>query len=73
MALTFRLTSPTIALVPEDGRMVARTVPFGAILTAEQSDGNRMVEVCWNDQKILMFAQDIRSRGEILSGGSDSD
>ena len=67
MAATFRLTSPTIALFPEDGRHVARTVPFGAVISVEESDGNKLVEVTWNDQKILMFAQDIRARGEILS------
>ena len=67
MAATFRLTSPTIALFPEDGRHVARTVPFGAVIAVEELDGNKLVEVTWNDQKILMFAQDIRARGEVLS------
>jgi hypothetical protein len=67
LAATFRLTSPTIALFPEDGRHVARTVPFGAVIAVEELDGNKLVEVTWNDQKILMFAQDIRARGEVLS------
>lgn len=61
----YRIQSPTIALFVEEGRHVARTVPAGAIV---QIDGdayneNKLVDVMWNEQAIMMFAQDVRSRG----------
>jgi hypothetical protein len=67
----FRLTSPTIALFPEDGRHIARTVPFGAVISADELDGNKLVEVTWDNQRILMFAQDIRARGEAVDAETD--
>jgi hypothetical protein len=60
----YRIKSPTIALSLQDGRHVARTLPAGAIITAECVDGNELVEITWDRDKFLMFAQDIRSRGE---------
>ena len=63
----YRIHSPTIALFFEDGRHVARTVPTGAIVTAELIEGvdpAKLVEATWNGQKVLMFTQDLRSRGE---------
>jgi len=60
----FRITSPTIALFLEEGRTVARTLPFGAIIAANEVLGNQLIEVQYEGEKILMFAQDVRARGE---------
>jgi len=65
---TFRLNSPTIALFSEDGRHVARTVPPGALICVTALEGNRLIEVERDGQKVLMFAQDIRARGERVEG-----
>jgi hypothetical protein len=61
-----RITSPTIALFPVDGRHVARTVPGGAIVSIDESliNQNKLVEVLWNETEVKMFAQDVRARGE---------
>jgi len=60
----FRITSPTIALFLEEDRTVARTLPLGALITANDVLGNQLIEVQYEGQKILMFAQDVRARGE---------
>jgi hypothetical protein len=64
----YRMISPTIALFFEAGRHVARTVPSGSIITIEslESDSDELVDVIWNDSKVKMFAQDIKTRGERL-------
>jgi|SoiMethySBSTD1v2_1073268.scaffolds.fasta_scaffold601362_2 hypothetical protein len=62
----YRITSPTIALFLEDGRHVANMIPEGSIVVVESENinGNRLLEVIWAEKKVMMFTQDIRSRGE---------
>ena len=62
----YRIISPTIALFPVDGRHVARTVPGGSVVSIDESLINQktLVEVFWNETKVMMFAQDVRARGE---------
>lgn len=61
----YRIESPTIAMVLEDGRHVAHMVPSGAVITIESEtfNGNKLVEVLWEGKLVMMFTQDIRSRG----------
>ena len=67
--LKYRITTPTIALFPVDGRHVARTVPDGALVSIDESvlHQNKLVEVLWNETRVMMFAQDVRTRGEKLA------
>ena len=62
----YRITSPTIALFPVDGRHVARTVPGGAVVCIDEGliNQNKLVEVLWHETEVMMFAQDVRARGE---------
>jgi hypothetical protein len=62
----YRITSPTLSMFLEGDRYVARTLPKGAIVTIESEtfDGNKLVEVRYEDKVIMMFTQDLRSRGE---------
>jgi len=64
----YRLKSPTLALVLEDGRQVACRVPRGAIVTIDPKvfTANKLIDVVWDGKPIRMFAQDVRARGEIL-------
>jgi len=64
----FRLNMPTIALFSEDGRQVARTIPQGSVVRVNTLEGNKLIEAVWEGKIILMFAQDIRSRGEKVTG-----
>ena len=62
----YRIKSPTIALLPANGRDIARTVPEGSIVTISDSllNENKLVEVTWHGTAARMFAQDVRARGE---------
>jgi hypothetical protein len=66
MSGKYRIKSPTIALFSENGRHVPRTVPAGAVVEIKSLalDGNRLVEVMWDGRNVMMFSQDIQSRGE---------
>jgi len=61
----YRITSPTIALFLEDGRHVAHMIPKDTIITVqtETFNGDRLIEVLWAEKPVMMFTQDIRSRG----------
>jgi len=63
---TYRITSPALALFPEDGRHVAHMIPKGNLVRIESEtfNGNKLVEVLWNGKVVMMFTQDLRSRGE---------
>ena len=68
-AETYRLTSATIALFSEEGRQVARFIPFGGLIHVRHSlDGNSLIEVVWEGQTVMMFAQDVLARGERVTG-----
>jgi hypothetical protein len=62
---SYRISSPTISLFLEGDRHVARTLPKGALVKIESEtfNGNKLVEVLFEEQVIMMFAQDLRSRG----------
>ena len=67
-AAAFRLNKPTIALFFEEGRQVARTIPQGAVVQVNTTEGNKLIEVVWEGRTVLMFAQDLRARGERITG-----
>ena len=68
-----RITEPTLALIREGGRYVAHMVPAGAFITFDGSpaDGDNLVEVTWDDKRVRMFAEDLRSRAERVEGASN--
>ena len=62
---TYRVTSPTLAMIRENGHHVAHTVPMGAIITIENGkcfDGEKLMEVVWAGVTVLMFTQDLLER-----------
>jgi len=60
----YRMSRSTIALVWQEDRQVACTVPLGEIISVESISVDGLVEVRWNETTVMMFAQDIRARGE---------
>ena len=68
-AISYRIKDPTLAVVEKSGSKVMITVPAGAIVTAENYtvDAMEMVEVVWDKRHILMFALDLRTRGEAVN------
>ena len=61
---SFRLTSPTFALIVEENRRITLTVPTGSVIIASKVDGDKMVEVVWEGRTLLMFPDDIRASSE---------
>jgi hypothetical protein len=62
----YRFSSPTLALLEEGGRHVARTVPAGAVVEVDGAfEKEKLVEVLWDGKRVMMFAQDLRSRAEL--------
>ena len=61
----YRISSPTIALFLEEGRHVAHMVPTGSVISidGETFNGNKLTEVTWAEKVVMMFTQDLRSRG----------
>ena len=57
-----------MALFEKDDRHVAETIPEGGIVQVDSVafDGDKLVEVIWNGKRVMMFAQDLRKRGEIV-------
>jgi hypothetical protein len=67
----YKLRTPTIGVLNENGKRVAITMPADALLevTGENvADG--MVGVIWNDQRISMFAIDLQERGHFVKRGA---
>jgi hypothetical protein len=64
----YRIISPTIALFMENGRHVSRLVPEGSVILVdgETFNGDKLVEVMWAEKLVMMFTQDIRTRGELV-------
>jgi len=66
---SYVICSPTIALSLEDGRHVAHLVPEGATISLDGKtfNGNKLIEVTWADKIVMMFTQDLRTRGKRLT------
>jgi hypothetical protein len=66
--LRYRITQPTIAMFEERGRHVARHVPTDAIILVNGTlDGDKLTNVIWDDEHVMMFTQDLRSRAVPVS------
>jgi hypothetical protein len=63
---TYLISSPTIALFLEDGRHVAHLVPEGSLISTDGQpfNGNKLMEVTWDEKVVMMFTQDLRTRGK---------
>jgi hypothetical protein len=71
----FRLQSPILAIHIVDGTRVAVTVPAGDLIKVVSGPKNyddRMVDVLWRGEIVVMFAIDIQERGkEIIADWKD--
>jgi hypothetical protein len=60
----YRITKNTIALLADDDGYVARQVAEGSCIRFDPHillSRKVLVEVVWDDQKVLMFATDLKS------------
>jgi hypothetical protein len=68
----YRIKSPTMAISSSRPARTWVTVPVGAIISIYQSprEDDRLIDVVWNFGNYLMFAQDLRDRGELIDEDS---
>ena len=64
----YRLNTPTLAIIKQDGQNHPTTVPLGAVVKVIDGllDGNHLVDVRWDGKTVMMFTTDIRERCEQL-------
>jgi hypothetical protein len=62
----YRIGCPTTGLILEGDRHVSVTIPEGATIAIEGEtfNGEWLVDVTWDDKAVMMFTQDLRSRGK---------
>jgi len=58
----YRLTNPIIAMFAVDGHHEAMNVPTDTVidLNGKKFNGDRLMEVSWDNRKVLMFTQDLK-------------
>jgi hypothetical protein len=75
MAVVYRLKTPTLGILrAEDDHPEPVTLPLHAVITVSDElalaaddniqNGSHLIEVQWEDKKVLVFPQDLRERGE---------
>jgi hypothetical protein len=67
---SYRLKTPTLGILSTDDgeNRLPFTIPLHAVITAgETLDGNIFTEVVWEGKTILIFTEDLRARGELMS------
>jgi hypothetical protein len=66
----YRLNTPTLAILSRDGQRVPLTIPHDGIVRVigPAYDDRQLVDVEWEGKKLLMFAIDLRNRGELVDG-----
>ena len=65
---SYRLNKQTIGLSSEGGNRTSVLIPKNAVVTIIDGplNGNRMVNVKWEDLTIMIFVEDLRERGTPL-------
>ncbi len=64
----FRLAQPVRAVHARDGQKGFVLLPEGAVLRVDsEHDDNRIVRVSWESRELLVFAEDLVSRGVELA------
>ena len=63
----YRLRTPTIGVVNDNGKRVTITVPADALLeVTKENVADGTLDVIWNDRCISMFAIDLQQRGDLV-------
>lgn len=63
---SYRIKTPTMAILSTDGHRVIVTVPVNVVIRISQDprEGDRLIDVVWNNKNYMMFTQDLRERAE---------
>ena len=67
----FRLTTETLAIQRIEGERRAVKVPADAIIrviSGPKPTDSRMIDVEWDGNQLVMFAEDVQRRGQEIKG-----
>ena len=65
---TYRLNSPTVGIVFCDGKKIALTIGCGeTVIVSDAIESNSLITVIWGDRPAMIFCQDLRDRGDLIS------
>ena len=70
---SYRLKVPVLATLYSVGRQkLPTTIPAGVAVTVIDGDiqSDRLVDVDWDGTIVMVFAQDLRQRGELVNNTS---
>ena len=70
---SFLLTTDVLGVQKIDGKFVAVTIPAKAVIRVTSGPtptDSRLVEVVWDGDELLMFAEDVQNRGREVKGGT---
>jgi hypothetical protein len=69
LAQEYKLKSDCFAVLSENGIRFSVSIPKDAlvIVIAGPLDGVRMVEVSWEEKRYLLFTEDLRREGTLIS------
>ena len=77
---SYRFNAETLGITPTEQPLNKLMVPKGGVVTIEvgpnsivaivagHPDGYRMLDVTWNGKSLMISAQDLRERGELVVG-----
>lgn len=65
---SYRLKAQTLGIISTNQRRAAILIPQNAMVTVINGplNGNRMVDVMWDEQIVMIFVEDLRARGETI-------
>jgi hypothetical protein len=70
----YKLCRPTTCILKKNGeKPVALTIPANALIEMNgEIPAEGMIEVSWDNQKVSVFAIDLKERGEVVNCVNDS-
>lgn len=68
-AQMYRLNTPTLGILEQDGHKTPITIPSGGMieLTLERIGGKGLAYVHWEGKSVMIFTTDLRERGELVN------
>lgn len=65
---SYRLNAEALGIFSGNQDRIAAWIPSGTVVTVVNGplNGNRMVDVLWDGKIIMVFADDLRERGELV-------
>jgi hypothetical protein len=66
--ISYRLNAETLGILSKAQQRIVVLIPYNAVVTVVNGplNGNRMVDVMWEEKLVMIFVEDLRARGELM-------